>query len=407
MTSTTTTTFADLGTPPEIVDALAERGIHAPFPIQAATIPDGLAGRDVCGRAPTGSGKTLAFGIPLLARIRRAEPHHPRALILAPTRELAEQIHAELTPLGAACGVRIAPVYGGVAYQPQKKALRRGVEILVATPGRLADLMEQGEARLDQVEMVVVDEADRMADMGFLPEVKWILNRTAPGRQTLLFSATLDGDVAALTHYYQQDPARHEVGEADPEGSDARHFFWRVGHHDRLSVAAEVIRRAHPTIVFCETRAGVDRVTTQLRRQGIDATAIHGGRAQAERNRALERFVAGQVDALVATDVAARGIHVDGVDLVIHFDPPKDTKAYLHRSGRTARAGAAGVVVSLVRDDQSLPIHAMQRQIGLPVVLDDPDLDSLDKGGYRIPAERPTQPRSGARKRARRRRRLL
>ncbi len=407
MTSMTTTTFADLGTPPEIVDVLAERGIHTPFPIQAATIPDGLAGRDVCGRAPTGSGKTLAFGIPMLARIDRAEPHHPRALVLAPTRELAEQIHAELAPLASALDVRIAPIYGGVAYQPQRKALRRGVEVLVATPGRLADLMEQGEARLDQVELVVVDEADRMADMGFLPEVKWILNRTAPGRQTLLFSATLDGDVAALTHYYQNDPVRHEVGAADPEGSDARHFFWRVGHTDRLTLTAEVIRRAHPTIVFCETRAGVDRVTTQLRRLGVETAAIHGGRPQEHRNRALDRFVQGRVDALVATDVAARGIHVDGVAAVVHFDPPKDTKAYLHRSGRTARAGAAGVVVTLVRDDQSLPIHAIQRQLGLPIVLHEPDVSSLDTGGDRIPAERPVQPRSGARKRSRRRRRLL
>ncbi len=407
MTSTTTTTFADLGAPPEIVEALAARGIHHPFPIQTATIPDGLAGRDVCGKAPTGSGKTLAFGIPMLARIHRAEPHHPRALVLAPTRELAEQIYNELTPLASAVDVRIAPIYGGVSYQPQKKALRRGVEVLVATPGRLADLIEQGEAKLNRVEMVVVDEADRMADMGFLPEVKWILNRTAPGRQTLLFSATLDGDVAALTYYYQNDPVRHEVGETDPEGSDARHFFWRVGHTDRLTLTAEVIRRAHPTIVFCDTRAGVDRVATQLRRLGIEAAAIHGGRAQEHRNRALERFVGGKVDALVATDVAARGIHVDGVAAVVHFDPPKDTKAYLHRSGRTARAGASGVVVSLVRDDQSLPIHALQRQIGLPVTLDEPDVAGLEHGGYRIPAERPTQARSGSRARSRRRRRLL
>jgi superfamily II DNA/RNA helicase len=361
--------FADLGVPADLVDALARRGISAPFEVQAATIPDLLAGRDVCGRAPTGSGKTLAFGIPLVARIGRAQPKRPRALVLAPTRELAAQITRELAPLAAIRGRHIYSVYGGVGYDPQRRALRKGVDILVACPGRLHDLVEQHAVRLDSVTTVVVDEADRMADMGFLPQVRKLLDMTSTERQMVLFSATLDGAVGVLTREYQDNPMRHEIGAAEPDITLADHRFWKVETADRVDRTADLISANGPTIVFCRTRHGVDRVVKVLSRTGVHAVAIHGGRSQNQRDRALKEFTDGRVSALVATDVAARGIHVDDVACVVHFDLPADAKDYLHRSGRTARAGASGLVVSLVGPHQARDAKRLQRSAGITVDL--------------------------------------
>lgn len=372
------TTFAELGVPAFITDALARRGIDAPFEIQAATITDSLAGRDVCGRAPTGSGKTLAFGIPLVANVTelgRSTPGHPSALVLAPTRELAEQITTEI---GSFAGqARVAAVYGGVGFGKQLNALRRGVDILVACPGRLTDLIERGDVALDEVTHVVIDEADRMADMGFLPVVRRLLDQTASPRQTVLFSATLDGDVAKLTREYQHNPVRHEVGEETPDITAATHLFWETERTDRNAAVADVVNAAWPSVVFVRTRHGADRLARQLGKLGIEAAAIHGNRSQSQRQRALDDFAANKVHALVATDVAARGIHVDGVSSVIHYDPPADHKDYIHRSGRTARAGADGVVVSLVQPDQKRDVGKMIRKVGLDVSIGDADLDEL------------------------------
>ena len=379
-----TTTFAHLGIPEPLVRALAKSGIVEPFPVQEATIPDALAGRDVSGKAPTGSGKTLAFGLPLLARVEKANRNRPKALILAPTRELAEQIKRELTPLAQATGRYVLAVYGGVGYGPQKGALRKGVDVLVATPGRLEDLIQQRSVDLSQVNIVVVDEADRMADMGFLPAVRRILDGTAKRRQTMLFSATLDGDIAVLSRDYQHDPVRHEAGTVEPETVDARHLFWLVQHHDRVQHTADLIEAAGKSIVFTRTRHGADRLAKQLARLDVGAVAMHGGRSQSQRNRALQEFSSGRAQALVATDVAARGIHIDAVASVIHFDPPADSKDYLHRSGRTARAGATGTVVSLVTGAQQRDVRRMQKDLDLRVPIEAPRLDSLHTGGHRI-----------------------
>ncbi len=383
-------TFADLGAPGEVVAALAATGVTEPLPIQTATIPDAIAGRDICGSAPTGSGKTLAFGIPLVVTVERGRPGRPRALVLAPTRELAEQIRTELETIAVARRVSTLAVYGGVGYEAQRRSLRRGVDVLVACPGRLADLVQQGWVRLDDVDRVVVDEADRMSDMGFLPEVRRLLDMTAPNRQTMLFSATLDGEVAALTHRYQRDPVRHEVEGIGADAIDARHFFWRVEAHERIEHTAGIVTAASPTIIFCKTRHGVDRLARHLEARGVRVAPIHGGHSQPQRSRALLGFSRGEVRALVATDVAARGIHVDGVACVLHFDPPADAKAYLHRSGRTARVGAAGVVVSLVAPDQVPASRRLQGSLGLNGGVQLMNLESLDGGGERIdPNRRP------------------
>ncbi len=368
-------TFAQLGAPSFIVSALAERGISQPFAIQAATVADALAGRDVCGRAPTGSGKTLAFGIPLVAGVGKAQPHKPRALVLAPTRELADQIKTELRTFAGKRRVGVA--YGGVGYGSQIGSLRRGVDILVACPGRLEDLISQGQATLSAVDKVVIDEADRMADMGFIPAVRRLLDQTAAERQTMLFSATLDGDVATLTRDYQRDPVRHEVGDETPDAMAAHHVFWSVARTDRTDICAEAIYAAGSTVVFCRTRHGCDRVAKQLNRRGIRAAALHGGRSQPQRTRALAEFAAGEVQALVATDVAARGIHVEGVGAVIHYDIAADHKTYLHRSGRTARAGQSGVVVSLIQPDQVTELKSMQRKMGLEQRVTDADVTAI------------------------------
>ncbi len=317
-----------------------------PFPIQAATIPDLLAGRDVCGRAPTGSGKTLAFGVAVAARVKDAAPRRPTALVLVPTRELATQVRQELSLL-VSRRVGVVAIFGGVGYEAQRRALAKGVGVVVACPGRLEDLLQNRDLSLDKVQLVVLDEADRMADMGFLPSVRRILDQVSADRQTMLFSATLDGDVDALVKRYQRDPVRHEVPTDPTDGERVLHVKQPTARNDKVGATAELIRTHGPTIVFCRTRRGADRVALQLRGLGVRVAAMHGSRSQSQREQALASFAAGRVDALVATDVAARGIHVDGVGCVVHFDPPEDAKAYTHRSGRTGRAGAAGVVVSL------------------------------------------------------------
>jgi superfamily II DNA/RNA helicase/cold shock CspA family protein len=357
------TNFAELGVPADLVGTLHARGLDAAFEIQAMTVPDGLAGRDLCGRAPTGSGKTIAFGIPLVARVGTARPKRPRGLVLVPTRELAAQVCGELEWLGRARKLRVAAVYGGAGFGAQFKALRRGVDVLVACPGRLTDLIERREVDLDEVEIVVVDEADRMADMGFLPAVQQLLDRTPATRQTLLFSATLDGAVDQLVRRYQRDPSRHLLPEADQ--TLATHRFWKAERGDRVTLTAEIVQAAGPTIVFCRTKHGADALAKKLEQRGVRSAAIHGNRSQGQRERALAAFADGKVRALVATDVAARGIHVDAVACVVHYDPPADFKDYTHRSGRTARAGANGTVVSLVSRDQQREVARFQRPLGL------------------------------------------
>ncbi|MET0764927.1 MAG: DEAD/DEAH box helicase, partial [Blastococcus sp.] len=334
-------TFHQLGLPQTLVTALERRGIHRPFAIQTSALPDALAGRDVLGKAATGSGKTLAFGLPLLARIgaeakngRRA----PRGLVLVPTRELAQQVHDNLAPLGQAIGVQLATVYGGAPMYRQIQQLRRGVDVIIATPGRLQDLISQGEATLAEVVVTVLDEADFMADLGFLPVVKELLDQTDRSAQRLLFSATLDGEVDSLVRRYLKDPARHEVVRPGGEAPPAEHLAFSLAFRDKLQVATELAGRPGRTIIFARTQLGVDRLAENLKAAGIKAEAIHGGLPQSARKRALEEFTDARSPVLVATDVAARGIHVDDVSLVLHYDPPTDAKTYLHRSGRTARA---------------------------------------------------------------------
>jgi len=366
----TTTQFADLGVDQDLVDALTERGISAPFEIQSLTIPDGLAGRDVCGRAKTGSGKTLAFGLPLVQLLSNALPGRPTGLALVPTRELAVQVCRELEPLAKVRNISVLAVYGGAPIEKQIAALEKGVELVVATPGRMIDLIERGELSVADVERVVIDEADRMADMGFMPQVEWILRRAEADHQTLLFSATLDGMVGGLISRYQNDPVMHEIAAGEATVEEMEHRFLAVHEMDRVKVAAAIIDGSNRTIVFSRTKWGADKLTRKLVEEGVDAAAIHGDLRQSQREKALGDFAKGKVKALVATDVAARGIHVDDVDVVIHYDPPSDAKTYLHRSGRTARAGEAGVVVSLVVWNEELEVRKLLRRLGMkfPIV---------------------------------------
>jgi superfamily II DNA/RNA helicase len=356
--------FHDLGLPADVVASLAARGITEPFEIQSLAIPPALAGRDVCGKAPTGSGKTLAFGIPLAERVQRARPARPRAVVLAPTRELASQITAELRLLFRPRRRSVAAFYGGVGFGSQLTALRRGVDVAVACPGRLADLVRRGAVVLDDVDIVVVDEADRMADMGFLPEVRRLLDRVRPDRQTLLFSATLDGDIDVLVKRYQRDPQRCEDRTVTSDGTRTTHQFVVARREERVRMTAALVASHGSTVVFCRTKHGVDRVAAQLQRAGVSAVPLHGGRSQGQRDRALRSFADGASQALVATNVAARGIHVDKVGCVVHFDLAGDHKDYLHRSGRTGRAGAAGVVVSLVTDPDAAKARHLQNALG-------------------------------------------
>jgi superfamily II DNA/RNA helicase len=360
-------TFAELGLPDELVAVLEGQGITSPLPIQAATIADALAGRDVSAKAPTGSGKTLAFALPIAATVSRGNAKRPSTLVLAPTRELATQIADTMRPLLAVRGLKVQTFFGGTGFGGQRNALRKGVDVAVACPGRLEDLLSQGDVSLSAVEVVVVDEADRMADMGFLPAVQRLLDATASRRQTLLFSATLDGAVDVLVRRYQRDPVRHEVTNGTEDMGRVTHQFEAVTPADRLDSCTDIVGGAGTSIVFVRTKHGVDRLTKQLTKSGVAAAAIHGGRSQNERERALAAFRAGRVRVLVATDVAARGIHVDAVSRVVHFDLPADAKDYIHRSGRTARAGADGSVISLVLPDQRAKANLIRRDLKLDV----------------------------------------
>ncbi len=364
-----TVSFADLGVHPDLVARLHARGLTSPFPIQEATLPDALAGRDVCGRAPTGSGKTLAFGLAVVSRTNGSKPGRPGALVLVPTRELAAQVMRELALLSGPRRGRVIAVYGGTGYGATRQALARGVDTVVACPGRLEDLVAQGAINLGAVRTVVIDEADRMADMGFLPAVRRLLDRTSTDRQVMLFSATMGPEIETLVRNYQSDPARHNVVDDDTDASDIEHLFWRVGRQDRVSVTAELVREHGRALVFCRTRRGADRVTVQLNTAGVKALAIHGGKTQAQRDRALAAFADGRAGALVATDVAARGIHVEDLPCVVHFDPPADHTDYLHRSGRTGRAGKTGIVVSLVSEEERSAVRTLQRSLGFETVV--------------------------------------
>lgn len=368
--ATTDTTFLDLGIDEDLVDVLAKDGIVHPFPIQEVAIPDGLAGFDVTGRAQTGSGKTLAFGLPMIERMGDAEPHRPQGLVLVPTRELANQVTEVLIPLVRARGIGTVAVYGGVSMQRQIDRLRRGVEIVIATPGRLIDLIDRREVYLDDITIVAIDEADQMADMGFLPQVRRIMREVPPDHQTMLFSATLDGQVGTLIRKYMKDPVQHEVDTATQTVGTSEHRFLQVHYMDKVKVATAIANNSERTLIFTRTKHGCDRAARELRDEGVGARAIHGDLHQSKRQKALDAFADGSAPVLVATNVAARGLHIDNVDTVIHFDPPDDPKTYLHRSGRTARAGESGLVVTLVEWDQLNEVLRIQKQADLnePVV---------------------------------------
>ncbi|MDA8291516.1 MAG: DEAD/DEAH box helicase [Actinomycetota bacterium] len=374
--------FAALGVDAALVDALAAAGIESPFPVQALTIPDAVAGRDVCGKAKTGSGKTLAFGLPMLMRTPRAGPSQPLSLVLVPTRELAVQVTEVLVPLAKAIDRRVGAVYGGADLDRQVRRLARGLDVVVATPGRLIDLADRKAVDLSCITTLVVDEADRMADMGFMPQVEWLLRHMTAERQTLLFSATLDSAVDQLVRRYLRDPVFHEIQSRQVTVDEMEHVFVKVHQLDKAKVAAAIAAGAEKTIVFVRTKRGVDRLVADLRDNGVAAAAIHGDLRQGLRERGLADFSSGRLKALVATDVAARGLDIDGIDVVVHYDPPEDHKAYLHRSGRTARAGERGVVVTLVLWDQELAVERVQRRLGLRTELvevfsNDPRLKDL------------------------------
>ena len=378
--------WADLGVDHNIIQSLSERGINQPFPIQELTIPDALKLSDVCGKAKTGSGKTLAFGIPTIQNLAQSDIRTvPRGLILVPTRELATQVKEELDPLCLSKSLTVAAIYGGANIDEQIKNIQDGVDIVVATPGRMIDLLEREEIGLQSLEVVVLDEADRMADMGFLPQVEWILRRVQRKHQTLLFSATLDGVVNTLIQRYQDQPIMHEVETKEITVEEMTHRFLHVHERDKVKVAAAIARPVSRTLIFSNTKAGCDRLVKKLLTEGIRAQAIHGDLRQNIREKALARFAAGKLPVLVATDVAARGIHVDGVEVVIHYDPPSDHKTYLHRSGRTARAGTDGLVVTLSLWDEELIVKRLQKRVGLDMELvemfsNDPRL--ADLGGW-------------------------
>jgi superfamily II DNA/RNA helicase len=405
--------FAALGLPEVLVERLSRDGIIDPFPIQAATIPDALAGRDVLGRGQTGSGKTLAFGLPILARLaadgRRAQSLRPRVLILVPTRELAMQVSDALEPLVHVLGLRHRLVAGGLSYEPQISALARGVEMLIATPGRLADLVERGAVDLGGIETAILDEADHMADMGFLPEVSALLDLIPAGGQRLLFSATLDKGVDTLVERYLVDPVTHSTDDATASVTTMAHHIVLIDPQDKKALTAQLSHRRRRVIVFVRTQLGADRVAHELRERGVLAAALHGGLNQSVRNRVLEAFRDGRVPVLVATDVAARGIHVDDVGLVLQVDPPRDHKDYLHRAGRTARAGEQGTVATLVLPHQRRMMERLIESAGAEATTTrtrpgDATIRSLGGGepsGVPVPEERwrpilEGQPRRGA-----------
>jgi superfamily II DNA/RNA helicase len=362
----TPTGFAALGVPPNVDAGLAAAGFSTPFAIQTEAIPVAMRGVDVCGRARTGSGKTLAFGIPMLARTEKfATPRAPRGLVLVPTRELALQVAEVLQPIGAACDRVILPVYGGASRDDQIDALEKGVDIIVATPLRLIDLMKSEEVRLHDVQVVVLDEADRMADEGFTPQVEWVLRHVTGEHQTMLFSATLDGQVGNLVRRYMKSPEEVSIDAPTDTVGTMHHLFLAVHRMDKDKVISAIVDSTGKTVVFCDTKRLCDRVTENLQDLGVNASALHGDLTQAAREKAIERFTNNQLKVLVATDVAARGIDIDDVACVVHYVPPIDTKAYLHRSGRTARAGRDGWAVTLAEYNQHTTCRIIQRALRL------------------------------------------
>ncbi|NGO79459.1 DEAD/DEAH box helicase [Streptomyces sp. YC504] len=359
--------FADLDMPEQMLATLGAQGVTEPFPIQAATLPNGIAGRDVLGRGRTGSGKTLAFGLALLSRTagRRAQPRQPLALVLVPTRELAQQVTDALTPYARSVKLRLATVVGGMSIGRQAGALRGGAEVVIATPGRLKDLIDRGDCRLDQVDITVLDEADQMADMGFMPQVTALLDQVRPGGQRMLFSATLDRNVDRLVRTYLNDPVVHSVDPSAGAVTTMEHHVLHVSGPDKYRTTTEIAAREGRVIMFLDTKHTVDKLTKHLLNSGVRAAALHGGKSQPQRNRTLAQFKDGHVTVLVATNVAARGIHVDQLDLVVNVDPPTDHKDYLHRGGRTARAGESGSVVTLVTPDQRRQMSRLMADAGI------------------------------------------
>lgn len=396
---TTTTSFARLGVAEDLLEVLENQGITSPFPIQELSIPDALAGRDICGRAKTGSGKTLAFGLPIVERLHKAPARRPVALVLVPTRELCVQVSEALDPLCRARGFSLLSIYGGVSMKHQIDTLAGGVEVVVATPGRLLDLAERKVLQIDQVEMVVIDEADQMADMGFLPQVRFAMRQIKSKHQTFLFSATLDGPVGNLISAYTDDPVFHEVTSDTVTVETSEHRFLEVHHMDKAKVAARIADSADRMLVFVRTKRGCDQAARDLRALGTHARPIHGDLPQPKRERTLAEFASGKSPVLVATNVAARGLHIEGVDIVLHYDPPEDSRTYVHRSGRTARAGEEGLVVTMVEWDQMAAVKRIQEEAGLvqPIVKMFSNDDRLDDLGAweppqleEAPAPRPT-----------------
>ncbi|MFI0480164.1 DEAD/DEAH box helicase [Actinomadura sp. 9N215] len=359
--------FSDLRMPAPLLTALNRNGMTTPFPIQAAALPNALAGRDVLGRGRTGSGKTLAFGLALLTRLsgHRAAPREPLALVLVPTRELAQQVTGALAPYADALDLRLATVVGGLPISRQANALRRGADVLIATPGRLADLIERGDCRLGQVRITVLDEADQMTDMGFLPQITRLLEQTPREGQRMLFSATLDRNVDQLVRRFLSDPVTHSVDPPTDAVTTMEHHLLHVADTDKHETIAHIAARDDRVIMFVGKKHAADRLTRKLTSRGVRAAALHGGKTQSQRNRALDGFHAKDVTVLVATNVAARGIHIDDLDLVVNIDPPADHKDYLHRGGRTARAGRTGTVVTLVLPEQRREMNALMAKAGI------------------------------------------
>ena len=390
--------FSDIGVEPRLVKALRREGIVEPFEVQRESIPDSLLGRDVCCRAPTGSGKTLAFGLPLLSRCSDAKPKKPTSLVLTPTRELAEQIRTVLDPLAKSLGHRIMSIYGGTPYKGQISKLAKGAEIIVACPGRLLDLVEKRALYLENVDIVVLDEADRMADMGFMEPVCEILDACSRNRQTILFSATLDDEVAELVESYQSDPVVIEIGPEEVSMDSMDHIFWRVNSSNKLALSEYVTQNCSPSIVFCKTRAGSNKLGKQLAEMGASVAVLHGGMNQKQRDRSMRKFSTQKVRTLIATDVASRGIDIQGVNCVLHYDPPENGKAYKHRSGRTARAGMTGIVVSLVQKSQQRYYKRIQKQVGISCEITEP-MPELIGSGNGINPERNNQAKNRKKKR--------
>ena len=364
---TASSTWAELGVSTDLLSTLKRQGIDSPFPIQAKTLPDAISGRDVLGRGQTGSGKTLAFGLAMITRLahRKATAKHPLGIVLVPTRELAMQVTDALMPYAQAVDLDIRLIAGGMPYAKQIDALKRGVPIVVATPGRLNDLVEQGHINLSKIEITILDEADQMCDMGFMPQIVEVLDMTKPNSQRLLFSATLDADVDKIVRKYLHDPVEHATNSGKASVKTMTHYLFITYSEDKPAILAEIGSRKGKTMFFARTQAGVDRIAKDLANKGVPAGALHGGKTQAVRTRTLNAFKEGITDVLVATDVAARGIHVDGVSLVVHIDPPNDHKDYLHRAGRTARAGETGAVVTMIGPRQQKAVTAMTSRAGV------------------------------------------